>query len=121
MNATAADFDDVPQFDRERVEELRRLRNGSLFKALAQGYREQGEREIADIRKALAAGELERGAVITHSLKSSSLNIGAQIVGAITRRLEGDLHEGRTDSLARLCDELDENFHKALLELQTLG
>jgi HPt (histidine-containing phosphotransfer) domain-containing protein len=118
MNAAPQQFDDLPQLDPQRVEELRRLRNGAFFVALAQGFREQGEREIAEIRQALEAGDLERSAVLAHSLKSSSLNIGAQIVGAITRRLEGDLHEGRTDSLTKLCAELEDNFQKTLAELQ---
>ena len=121
MNATAETFDELPQFDLERVTELKLLRNGALFAALAKGYEEQGEREIAAIRQAIGAAEFERGAVIAHSLKSSSLNIGAQIMGAIARRLEGDLYEGRTDALEKLCDELDENFRKALLELRTLA
>lgn len=120
MNTTNEEYD-LPQFDLRRVAELRGLRNGALLAGLAQGYREQGEREIAAIRRAVQSGDLQRGAKLAHSLKSSSLNIGAQMVGAVSRRIEGDFHVGRTDALATLCDELEENFRKAVAELETLA
>jgi HPt (histidine-containing phosphotransfer) domain-containing protein len=120
MNPMPEDNDDLPQLDAERIALLRQLRDGALFAGLAQGYQEQGERELTAIRKAVERGDLERGVMLAHSLKSSSLNIGAQLVGAISRRLEGDLSVGRTDALTTLCDELEENFRKTVAELQQL-
>ena len=120
MNTNQDDYD-LPQLDPRRVAELRRLRNGTLFAGLAQGYREQGQREIAAIRRAVTSNDLQRGAKLAHSLKSSSLNIGAQMVGAVSRRLEGDFHVGRTDALAMLCDELEDNFRKTIAELEQVG
>jgi HPt (histidine-containing phosphotransfer) domain-containing protein len=117
---TSNDEYDIPQLDPRRVAELRGLRKGALFAGLAQGYREQGQREITAIRQAVTSGDLQAGIALAHSLKSSSLNIGAQMVGAISRRLEGDLYEGRTDSLDSLCDELEDNFQKAVAELDAV-
>ena len=119
--STSDDDYDLPQLDTRRVNQLRGLRDGALFAGLAQGYRDQGQREIDGIRRAVAEGDLQRGVKLAHSLKSSSLNIGAQMVGAISRRLEGDLHVGRTDALEMLCKELEENFQKAVEELQRFG
>jgi len=117
---TANDDYELPQLDLRRVTELRGLRNGALFAGLAQGYREQGRKEISAIRRAVDSGDLQRGVRLAHSLKSSSLNIGAQMVGAISRRLEGDLHVGRTDALTMLCDELEESFRKTVEELERM-
>ena len=116
MNTPNEDYE-LPQLDQRRVAELRGLRNGALFAGLAQGYREQGQKEISAIRRAVTNGDLQRGIKLAHSLKSSSMNIGAQMVGAISRRLEGDLFVGRTDALTMLCDELEENFKKTVAEL----
>jgi HPt (histidine-containing phosphotransfer) domain-containing protein len=120
MNTPEDDLD-LPQLDIRRVAELRGLRNGRLLAGLAQGYRDQGQREISAIRKAVNTGDLQRGARLAHSLKSSSMNIGAQMVGAISRRLEGDMHVGRTDALITLCDELEKNFAMAIAELEEVA
>ena len=92
-----------------------------MFAGLAKGYREQGQSEIAAIRRAVDSGDMQRGAKLAHSLKSSSLNIGAQMEGAVSRRLEGAFQVGRADALATLCVELEENFRKAVEELEQVA
>jgi HPt (histidine-containing phosphotransfer) domain-containing protein len=120
MNAIAPIEDVLSALDTRRIAELKPLRNGSLLAQLVAGYTEQGEREVVAIRAACEARRFEEGTILAHSLKSSSLNIGAQLVGIICRQIESELLAGDADRLAPLCDELDAAFRDTLNELGTL-
>jgi HPt (histidine-containing phosphotransfer) domain-containing protein len=112
--------DDLPALDLQRVAALRALRNGSLLAQLATGYSEQGRSEMMAIRAAIDEGRLQDGAAVAHSLKSSSLNIGAQLVGVICRRIEGDMLAGNSADLATLCRELEMAFERTVEDLRSL-
>jgi HPt (histidine-containing phosphotransfer) domain-containing protein len=120
MNAIAPIEDTLSALDERRIAELKPLRNGSLLAQLVAGYTEQGDREVTAIRAACEERKFEEGTILAHSLKSSSLNIGAQLVGIICRQIESELLAGDADRLGPLCDELDSAFRDTLSELRTL-
>lgn len=117
MNAIAHANDEVDPLDQRRIAELKRLRNGSLLAQLIAGFSEQGEREVAALRAASEARRFQEGAMLAHSLKSSSMNIGAQLVGIICRRIEGDMLSERAEDLAMLCGELETSFRETMAAL----
>lgn len=79
---------------------------------LVDTYIDDGQGQVAALREAAAArnvGELVRPA---HSLKSSSLNLGALRLGELSRQLEEDARSGgvtdatdRVDAIAAAFDE----------------
>jgi HPt (histidine-containing phosphotransfer) domain-containing protein len=112
--------DMVHPLDLGRIAELRALRKGTLLAQLAKGYAEHGLQEVAAIVEAAEQGRLQDGAAFAHSLKSSSVNIGAQLVGTISRRIEGEMLDGNSASLPALCRELEECFQQTVASLREL-
>ena len=75
---------------------------------------------LAELRRALAAGEAEPFRRAAHSLKSNANTFGALALGALARELElGGLDARRAQPGA--LDRLDEEYQRAAAALSELG
>jgi len=80
---------------------------------LVDTFLEDGERQIAAMREALAAGDAETLTRAAHSMKSGSLNVGALELGALSRALEEAGRSGSVpDADARIAT-IDDAFTAA--------
>jgi HPt (histidine-containing phosphotransfer) domain-containing protein len=78
--------------------------------------------QLAGLDAAVAAGDVAAIVRPAHSLKSSSLNVGALQLGEVARQLEEQGREGRFDGAAHLVSDARSRFEAvrvALLERRT--
>jgi HPt (histidine-containing phosphotransfer) domain-containing protein len=72
---------------------------------LVDTYLEDGQRQVAALREAATSGQVSELVRPAHSLKSSSLNVGALALGGLSRQLEEDARNGDVaDAVERVND-----------------
>ena len=80
---------------------------------LVDTYLEEGDRLVEDLIVAATAGEIEAMVRPAHSMKSSSLNIGALELGELCRHLEMDARSGSVDAPVDRANEVKVAFAEA--------
>ena len=81
-------------------------------------YRTQSQEKIADLRAAIAAGDLDRLGKAAHALKSMSYNVGARIVAETAARIESAARlEGRLVDAAEVA-QLAHSHDLSLREIE---
>jgi CheY-like chemotaxis protein len=90
---------------------LERLRELDLIEAVAESYAREGAVGVAEMARALAAGDVAAVTAGAHRLKGSSLTVGASAVAAACLTLEkaacGGQLEGGEARLAKIEKELE--------------
>ena len=80
---------------------------------LVDTYLEEGDRLVEDLVVAAAAGDIEAMVRPAHSMKSSSLNVGALELGALCRGLEEDARGGAVDDPVGRANTIKVGFAEA--------
>lgn len=112
----------APAIDRAAFERLVEMTGGELdfVDELVDTYLEDGEQQIALLRDAAAGGAGAEALVRpAHSLKSSSINVGALPLGELCRTLEAAAREGAVSHPAEWVERIATGFddaRRALLE-----
>lgn len=91
-------------------------KTGDLFRRLVDIYETDISAHIDDLERALIRSELDTIKKISHSIKSSSLNIGASEMSRIAERLEGIAQMG--DDQIEEFERLRECFQNSVAELK---
>jgi signal transduction histidine kinase/DNA-binding NarL/FixJ family response regulator/HPt (histidine-containing phosphotransfer) domain-containing protein len=112
-SAPAASADALPPVDQVVVTELMEIM-GDGFNGLVQVYFDDTPRLLARLRDAAASNDHAAVGEITHSLKSSSANIGALPLADIARRGETDARLRRGDNLDTLPQRLDNEYRRVV-------
>jgi HPt (histidine-containing phosphotransfer) domain-containing protein len=99
--ATFANLLEMTGGDQEFVDEL------------VDTYLGEGDRLIDNIVVAAAAGRIEDLVMPAHSMKSSSLNVGALSLGELCRRLEEDARGGSVADPVGRAAEISSAFDEA--------
>src|SRR5664279_2459727 len=103
--------------DRAAFAELQATAGAEFAAELVDTFLEEAPPMIAELRRALAAGDAESFRRAAHSLKSNAHTFGAMALGALARELElGGMAAGHADALATLAQEY-ERVAAALKEL----
>jgi len=84
---------------------------------LVDTYLEDGANQLAALRAAVAAGSSDELVRPAHSLKSSSLNVGALGLGAQCRELEEGARSGDVPDAASRVDAIAAGFDDVRREL----
>ena len=97
--APAPDADTPPQpvLDRSVLEELQEVIGPAALQIVAV-FLEDAPALVQALQQAAQANDIERLQALSHTLKSSSANVGALSLSAVARRIE---HEARAGSLQR--------------------
>jgi len=82
-------------------------------------YLENSPKLITNMRNALNEADTEKIMVNAHQLKGGSGSMGAMQVFAITKQLEADAKDQKTDDLQRLFNELEAAYKQVELKLKT--
>jgi CheY-like chemotaxis protein/HPt (histidine-containing phosphotransfer) domain-containing protein len=104
--------------DAAAVDKLRKLRAGpqsDLYTTLVELFRVGSKRSLAELRTAMADGDLRTAGAVCHKLASSAANVGALAFADDVRRL-GRLCAGADEPHARRLYRALERAHPDLLE-----
>ena len=94
---------------------------GDGFTGLVQVYFDDTPRLLARLREAAASGQHDAIAEITHSLKSSSANVGALPLAELAKRAESDARSGSSEQLGSLGQRLDSEYQRVVEAFAGIG
>ena len=96
----------------QMLTELGERRGKDLLGQLYGLFQDQGPTGIAELRRALAAGDAVAFTEAAHSLKGSYRSLGTPRLAELAADLETAGREGRLDGLATEVDTLESAFHQ---------
>ncbi len=110
----------APPVDQATVQELLEIM-GDGFSDLVQVYFDDTPKLLKRLREAGSCRDLDTIADITHSLKSSSANVGALPLAELARHAESDAKAGRGDRLESLPQHLENEYQRVLAAFAGIG
>ena len=116
QQAPAAQAEGVEGLDQRALDELRALDPegaAGLFNQIIQCYLDDTPKQIAQLRTATLAENIETMTRSAHSMKSSSFSVGAKRVGELARDIEAKGRANSTDGCHALLAELEEQYAAA--------
>ncbi|NML14914.1 Hpt domain-containing protein [Azohydromonas caseinilytica] len=112
-----------PPLDAQALQRLNELdpggRHGLLPKVL-RTFDSSSRRLLEQLVAARAAGDLDGQRMVAHTLKSSSMSVGALRLSQLCADAEQRLREQRTEGLPALLDDLESECRQLLNTLQPL-
>jgi len=103
--------------DQEMMNALKGM-GPEIFIELVELYLEEAPNQLAEMRKQFEAEDHEGMAATAHSFKGSSLNLGANSLAEICKKIELKGKQGNLEALEDLLAQLDLRFEQAQKELQ---
>lgn len=107
--------------DMDVVNGLKEIGDVTFLNEMVKLYIDQSEELINSIRENCAKGNFDRVNLDTHSLKGSSLNLGARDIADLCRQIEAKIKETDTPGLMYLIKELERTFESTKEELLTIN
>jgi len=107
--------------DMDVVNGLKEIGDKGFVDDMVKLYIEQSVDLINSIRENSAKSNFERVFLDTHSLKGSSLNLGARDIAELCRQIETKIKEVDTPGLMYLIKELEKTFENTKEELLTIN
>ncbi len=116
--STATDGAPISETVLEPILELDRLNGGGVFARVVRIFLDTAPITLDSLRTAVREGDATGLARAAHELKSASLNVGAEPMAAVCKKLEAFGRKGTVDGAASLATRLDELYLevKAALE-----
>jgi HPt (histidine-containing phosphotransfer) domain-containing protein len=101
--------------DRKAFEALVEMTGGELafVDELVDTYLEDGREQVAALEMAVAASDVAALIRPAHSLKASSVNVGALVLGGLCQELERRSRTGVLDDAAERVAAIAEGFERA--------
>ena len=113
------DLDSLLNMD--TVDMLREMDEGTGFFAdLISEYVAQSTTLLSTIHAGIQADDLQKVGAAVHTLKGSSLNLGAEAVGQQCAQLEVAIHENDRAAIAAHATALDGLFEQTTTSLESL-
>jgi two-component system, sensor histidine kinase and response regulator len=115
--------DEPPPINLAVIEALRELdETGSmdLARELLQTYLQSAELGVARVEASIAAGDAKALGQAAHALKSSSANVGAQVLSGGYRELEAIGRRGSIDEARALFERVRHEHQRAVLRLREI-
>ena len=103
--------------DKDMINNLKDM-GADIFVELIQLYLEEAPNQIAEIRQLFASGNAKAMGEAAHSLKGSSLNLGANDLANICKQIELKGKRGDLSALEGLFDQLDQQYQEVQKELE---
>ena len=80
---------------------------GDMFQLLIPSYLQDTDEILASLDSLITSKNLKELERLSHSLKSSSRNLGASDLGAVAEQMEQAMREGNLQAFTQLRGELD--------------
>ncbi len=103
--------------DKDMINTLKDM-GADIFVELIQLYLEEAPNQIAEIKQQFASGNAKAMGEAAHSLKGSSLNLGANHLADICKQIELKGKRGDLSALEGLLDQLDQQYQEVQKELE---
>jgi signal transduction histidine kinase/DNA-binding response OmpR family regulator/HPt (histidine-containing phosphotransfer) domain-containing protein len=116
-----AEPDQPRSFDPAPLEALRAIGGQDLVDRIVGMFVERTPADIAEMYRALGAGEAGAVAAQAHSLKSASANLGLAAVSSRARSIETLAKAGQLQELASALAKLDVEYAEGIATLQAAG
>ena len=115
---------DQKSIDLEAIQNLRDLNpgdGGEFLREIVGIYIEDTPKRIAELKAALASGDVATFTRAAHTIKGSSANVGAQVLRAVAERLERTARTEGLGAVAPLIAECEAQYVLAAAELARLA
>ncbi len=113
-----------PTIDPDAIANLRELNpgdNGEFLREIVGIYIEDTPKRLADLRAALASGDVTSFTRAAHTIKGSSANVGAQVLKGIAERLEIVSRKEGLGGVSGLIADCEEEFERVKVELRRIS
>ena len=111
---------DNPAIDSQKLDELRESM-GSLFDELIPGFINDTNSKFDRIHRYLNEGNFGELLMLAHSIKGSSLNIGASQLATIAQKMETEANAKLLDELISTVDILQQEYKRVCTALQEIA
>jgi HPt (histidine-containing phosphotransfer) domain-containing protein len=115
---------DQNSIDLEAIQNLRDLNpgdGGEFLREIVGIYIEDTPKRIADLKAALAAGDVATFTRAAHTIKGSSANVGAQVLKGISERLESMSRKEGLANAAPMIADCEAEFARVAAALSALA
>ncbi|MFZ2641968.1 MAG: Hpt domain-containing protein [Verrucomicrobiia bacterium] len=106
-----------PAVDAAAIERLREIGDVAFLKDVFSAFESDTARRLAAMREMLATGDVTGLKRAAHTIKGSSLNVGASNLTAISLQLEQLAGSGKLEGAAELITRMEEEFKRVVVEL----
>ena len=122
LGPTPMQEDRKPAVDVAAIARLREIANGDLtfLKEVFSAYQADTAKRLVDLRSALATGDAKGMRRIAHTIKGSSLNVGAENLTAYCHQLEQIAASGKLDGAAELIVRIEQESTRVEAELKRI-
>ena len=113
LEAAPAEAAPAASLDEQVLQQLAGLdpkRGAEILEGLARSFIESSTPLVASIKSGTAAGDLEAVRAASHTLKSSSAQIGGAALSQLAKSTEALAKEGRLDEVSAQCEPLQAEF-----------
>ncbi|MBS1515866.1 MAG: response regulator [Bacteroidetes bacterium] len=107
--------------DMDVISGLKEIGDSSFLNDMVKLYIDQSSEIINNLRECAVKSDFEKVYLDTHSLKGSSLNLGAKEIAELCRQIETKIKENDTPGLMYLVKELEKTFESTKEELLTIN
>ena len=104
----------------ENLKELGEGDGGSFLKEIINLYLEQAPGLMTEVRQYASGGEAEKMGKSAHTLKGSSLNVGAKLFSDVCRKIEMAGKDNNLEGIDDMIGEMDEIYRLTEEELKSL-
>lgn len=111
-----------PVVDAAAIERLREIGDGDVafLKDVFSAFESDTVQRLTALRQTLAAGDTTGLKRAAHTIKGSSLNVGASQLAASSLQLEQMAGAGKLEGAAELIARIEEEFKRAAVELDRI-
>jgi HPt (histidine-containing phosphotransfer) domain-containing protein len=103
------------------IDELRLIGGDELVQEMTRTFLKFGRTQVSRLDEAAATGELEQGAVLAHTFKSSARQLGAVTLGDACSRAELAARGGDPAGFVQAANDVGRAFHEARPWLEALS
>ncbi|MFA5193397.1 MAG: Hpt domain-containing protein [Verrucomicrobiia bacterium] len=106
-----------PAVDAAAIERLREIGDVAFLKDVFSAFESDTARRLAAMREMLTTGDVTGLKRAAHTIKGSSLNVGASNLTAISLQVEQLAGSGKLEGAVELITRMEEEFKRVVVEL----
>ncbi len=109
-----------PAVDPAAIERLREIGDAAFLKDVFSAFESDTAKRLAAMREMLATGDVTGLKRAAHTIKGSSLNVGATNLTATSLQLEQMAGAGKLEGAGEQITRMEEEFKRVVVELNRI-